>query len=394
MPSVLRILDANANRAREALRVMEEAARFLLADEAISRDLKTLRHDLAAALSAVPGLEANRDTPGDVGTTIKTPAEQSRDSVADVVIAAGKRLSEALRAIEEYGKTLGDSLGAAGFAARIERLRYAGYDIEQRLNLAMSGGRARQWRLCVLLTESLCTHHPWRDVLRMALDAGADCIQLREKNLDSGWLLERACEVVEMVAKARRQETGDRRQGTEVRGQRSEVISQELESPASSPLSPFPSSPTVIINDRPDIALLSGADGVHVGQTDLPCTELRKLVGRQLIVGVSTANLQQADRARREGADYCGVGPMFPTTTKHKDVIVGPAYLQQYLAWCNEIHGGLPHLAIAGIGEHNLAQLVAAGVRGIAVSSAVCGAKDPAAVVRALLAQLSASNRK
>ena len=146
MPSVLRILDANANRAREALRVMEEAARFLLNDPTISRDLKTLRHDLVAALSAVPGLEANRDTPGDVGTTIKTPAEQSRDSVADVVIAAGKRLSEALRAIEEYGKTLGDSLGAAGFAASVERLRYAGYDIEQRLNLAMSGGRARQWR--------------------------------------------------------------------------------------------------------------------------------------------------------------------------------------------------------------------------------------------------------
>ena len=392
MPSVLRILDANANRAREALRVMEEAARFLLNDPTISRDLKTLRHDLVAALSAVPGLEANRDTPGDVGTTIKTPAEQSRDSVADVVIAAGKRLSEALRAIEEYGKTLGDSLGAAGFAASVERLRYAGYDIEQRLNLAMSGGRARQWRLCVLLTESLCTHHPWRDVLRMALDAGADCIQLREKSLDSGWLLERACEVVEMA----------RRSPIAPRPDRPANVALPLHSatPPSTPQTVLPPpasasrrdaatvAATVIINDRPDIALLSGADGVHVGQTDLPVQAVRKLAGRQLIVGVSTANVQQADRARQEGADYCGVGPMFPTATKHKDVIVGPAYLRQYLTWCNEIHGGLPHLAIAGIGESNLAQLVAAGVRGIAVSSAVCGAKDPAAVVRALLAQL------
>ncbi len=376
MPSVLRILDANANRAREALRVREEAARFLLNDEALSRDLKSLRHDLAGTLGAVAGLEANRDTPGDVGTSIKTAAESSRDTVGDVVIAAGKRLSEALRAIEEYGKTLGDSVGsggtggsggsggtggAAGFAARIERLRYAGYDIEQRLNFALGSGRARQWRLCVLLTESLCTHHPWREVLRMALSAGADCIQLREKNFDSGRLLERAREVVETVSK----QTGN--------------------NPAACGLAI--GRAIVVINDRPDIALLSGADGVHVGQTDLSCRDVRKLVGRQLLVGVSTANLEQAKRAKLDGADYCGVGPMFPTTTKQKDVIVGPAYLTQYLDWCAQ-STGLPHLAIAGINEHNLAELVAAGVRGVAVSSAVCSAKDPAAVVRRMLEQL------
>src|SRR5215510_5818105 len=112
MPSVLRILDANANRAREALRVMEEAARFILDDAELCALIKGIRHELAAALAGVPGLpgglEANRDTPGDVGTAIKGASEMRRDSVAGVAIAAGKRLSEALRAIEEYAKTLGD----------------------------------------------------------------------------------------------------------------------------------------------------------------------------------------------------------------------------------------------------------------------------------------------
>jgi len=352
MSSVLRILDANANRVREALRVMEEAARFILNDAALCRLLKDLRHGFTRTLAAVPGLEFNRDTPGDVGTAINTEAQQTRGSVAEVVIAAGKRLSEALRAIEEYGKTLGDTIGAAGFAAAIERMRYQGYDIELRLNRAMGSGLAKQWRLCVLLTRELCKGgHDWSAVLDAALDAGADCIQVREKNLDSGWLLEHANDV---VARCR----------------------------SRSPMA------SVIINDRPDIALLAGADGVHMGQTDLPCSEVRKLVGRQLIVGVSTCNLNQAERALMDGADYCGVGPMFTTTTKHKDVIAGPAYLEAYLQW-----NKLPHLAIGGITPGNIGALAAVGVRGVAVSSAVCAAANPGDAVRLLLAPLGATGR-
>ncbi|MEX2214359.1 MAG: thiamine phosphate synthase [Phycisphaeraceae bacterium] len=343
MPSVLRILDANANRAREALRVMEEAARFILDDEKLMRRLKELRHDLATTMCGVPGLEANRDTTGDVGTTVSTPTEQSRESVVDVAIAAGKRLSEALRSIEEYGKTLGDRVGPSGFASAIEKLRYRGYILEQNLTQALGTGRARQWRLCVLLTESLCTQRSWKDVLAAALDGGADCIQLREKELDAGWLMERASFIVEQCR----------------------------------------SRASVIINDRPDIALLSGADGVHLGQTDLSVAHVRRLAGKQLLIGVSTSNLSQAKRALAEGADYCGVGPMFATTTKHKPVLAGPDYLRQYLEW-----NRLPHLAIGGITAENLPELVAAGVQGIAVSSSVCGAADPAAVVRKMLEHL------
>src|SRR5687767_11875682 len=103
---VLRIIDANANRAREALRVVEDYARFVLDEGAISAGLKQIRHDLAATLATVVSDAIyHRDTPGDVGTGTKTGSELAREDVGDVVTAAGKRLGEALRTIEEYAKT-------------------------------------------------------------------------------------------------------------------------------------------------------------------------------------------------------------------------------------------------------------------------------------------------
>jgi thiamine-phosphate pyrophosphorylase len=342
MPSVLRIIDANANRAREALRVMEEAARFVLDDAPLTEAIKQLRHDLAAQLRRIDALEANRDTPGDVGTHIATSSEAARASVADVAIAAGKRLSEALRTIEEYSKTINVDV-----AAHVEQLRYRGYDIEQSLTRALATGRATQWSLCVLISESLCPGGDWLKVARAAVEGGADCIQLREKQIDGGDLLDRTRRLIDICR---------------------------------------PKDAAVIVNDRPDIALLAGADGVHVGQSDLPCADVRKLVGRQLLLGVSTSQLHEAKQAQRDGADYCGVGPMFPTATKRKDVIVGPTYLKQYLAW-----NKLPHLAIAGITPDNIDQLLAVGVRGVAVSSIVCGADDPAAVAGQLIDRLGAT---
>ena len=320
---------------------MEEAARFRLGDADLTTGLKQLRHDLSESLLRFDNLDLNRDTPGDVGTQISTPAERTRSSTAEVVIAAGKRLGEAMRVLEEYGKTID-----AGFAASIQTLRYCGYDLEHRLNRALGSGRARQWQICVIFSEKLCGDRDWREVAQLIADAEPDCIQLREKELDDGELLSRARLFVQMA------------------GPRT----------------------TVIVNDRPDIALLASADGVHLGQTDLPCTEVRKIVGRQLIVGVSTSALSEAEQALRDGADYCGVGPMFPTTTKRKDTIVGPDYLRRYLAW-----NRLPHVAIGGISPDNIDRLVQLGVKGVAVSAAVCGADQPDQVIHRLREALCAA---
>lgn len=354
MLPLARIIDANANRAREALRTMEDLARFALDDAELARSLKELRHDLRSAIDALaPGIDrgsllASRDTPGDVGTAISTPAEAQRSGFPDIAAAAAGRLTEALRVLEEMAKA------AEAPAQPFEGLRYRVYEAERQLALALGPRTCPQFRLCILITESLCDHHSWEDVARAGLRAGADALQLREKNLDGRELLSRARKLVE--------------------------IAGELAPPADAPGTP---RAAIIINDRPDIALLAGASGLHLGQTDLPLAEARKLLGFRLHIGLSTTNLEQARTAIQVGADYCGLGPMFPTTTKHKPEISGPAYLRAYLA--DPLLSQTPHLAIGGITPENIDELRAAGCLGIAVSSAVCSARDPEAACRALL---------
>jgi thiamine-phosphate pyrophosphorylase len=335
--NVLRLIDANANRAREALRVMEDYARFILDDGPTSAALKQIRHDLTALVPA----EAiySRDTPGDVGTGNKTASEGVREDTAAVVTAAGKRLGEALRAIEEFLKTT-----RPADAAKVEGLRYRAYDLEHKLAFSLRPpARFAAVRLYVLITESAC-RRPWLEAAEQTILGGADCLQLREKNLESGELLARARSLVELC----------RRHGV-----------------------------LCIINDRPDIALLSDADGVHVGQGDLPATEVRKIVGREKIVGVSTYNLEQAKAAVREGADYLGVGPIFKSETKPRDFVAGPEYAKQA---AEEVR--LPLVAIAGINQENVDQVVATGVRAIAVTAAVTGQEDPRQAAAGLKARL------
>ena len=346
MPSLLRILDANTNRAREALRVMEDAARFLLNDANLSASLKQLRHDLAKTMAQVNRLEQHRDTPGDVGTTIFTEAEQSRQGAGAVALAAGKRLSEALRAIEEYLKPT----PTCHLAPVIEQLRYRGYELERQLNVAMAHGRPRQWQLCLLLTESLCLH-PWQKVLEQAIAGGVDCVQVREKNMDAQPLKQR---VEQVVAIAR------------------------------------PHGVSVIVNDRPDVAMAAQADGVHLGQHDLPLSDVRKLVGHQLLVGISTSTLDQARAAMQSGADYCGLGPMYPTTTvDNKPHVVGLAYLKAFV----QTFPDMPHLAIGGIDSTRAAALQLAGAQGLAVSRAICAADDPTSACQHLLAPVNANDQ-
>ncbi len=341
MTAALRIVDANFNRAREALRVMEEAARFLLEDADLTREIKQLRHDLTEAVAPLSAMIAWRNTPGDVGTRISTEAEEHRHRQDDVIAAAASRLTEALRAIEEYAKTLPQVQEQEKLAGAIEAIRYRSYTAQQQLMAAMGSGRARQWRLCLLVSEDLCAGRDWLAVTEAAIGGGVDCVQLREKALEGGELLHRARELVTLC------------RGREV---------------------------AVVINDRPDIALLAGADGVHLGQHDLPIEAVRRLAGFQLLVGMSTANLEQARAAVAAGADYCGVGPMFATTTKEKNHISGPPYLRQF----REAFTQTPHLAVGGISPDNVEQVVVAGAAGVAVSSAICAAEDPATVAAAL----------
>jgi thiamine-phosphate pyrophosphorylase len=142
----------------------------------------------------------------------------------------------------------------------------------------------------------------------------------------------------------------------------------------------------VFINDRPDIALLARAHGVHLGQQDMHIHDARTLAGGRLLVGASTSNMDEALDSCRAGADVCGVGPMFATTTKHKPVLAGTAYLREYLA--HPETSSTPHLAIGGITGETIDELARCGCAGVAVSSAVCGAKDVRGVCEGIVSAL------
>ena len=368
--SVWRILDANLNRAREGLRVLEDFARFLADSHDVSLKLKSMRHDLVAAekkLFAHAGIGLAerlqfRDTQGDVGTSQMTDGEQQRSVLADVIIANARRVEESLRSLEEFGK-----LVSAPFSAAMKSLRYHAYTAEKSLaslspsrllpeNDSAVASRAENLRasrllraqVYVLITESMC-RLPWQQVVEQCLQAGADVLQLREKSLNDRELLRRA-----------------------------EWIRAACEN----------AQALFIVNDRPDIAAICDADGVHVGQEEFTVAEARRILKPGQLVGLSTHSLQQAVQATTAGADYLGVGPVFPSQTKSFEQFPGLDFVN---AVANSAAVTKPWFAIGGINTERLPDLIRAGANRIAVTSVVAGAEHPGDVIREIRNVLVAS---
>jgi thiamine-phosphate pyrophosphorylase len=337
MREVYRILDANFNPAREALRVTEDCGRFALNDPAVTAMAKDLRSDLAEILKSMPADELliSRDTPGDIGTAITSPTETVRIDLADVVTAACKRLTEALRTIEEYGKFVSPK-----YVLKTERMRYNAYTLEKRiLCRLMVRRRLADCRLYALLGRQMCKGS-LRETARAAIAGGADVIQLRDKPVPDDELLALAAELRDLT-----DETGR----------------------------------ILIINDRPDIAAIVGADGVHLGQHDLPIAEARRLLRPGAIVGRSTHSLAQAHAAVAEGADYVAVGPIFETATKDAGPVVGLQLLREVAGQIS-----LPIVAIGGINADNARSVMDAGASLVAVCHAINAADKPQAAAEAI----------
>lgn len=346
----LRILDAAANRAREGLRVVEDYVRFTLDDAFLSRQLKELRHSLSTALRSLDevSLISARDTQADVGTSIQTATEMQRASLLDVARANLKRIEEATRTLEEFSKvaTAFDPSSAElqQLPARLGQVRYQLYTLEKAiLTVHHSRQRLDGASLYLLLTQSLC-RLDWETVLRQAMDGGVRVVQVREKHLSDR----------ELLAHARRVRSITAESGT-----------------------------LFILNDRPDIAVLAEADGVHVGQDELSVADARRIVGPERLVGVSTHTIEQARQAVLDGANYLGVGPTFRSGTKSFDEFAGLDFVRQVAA---EI--ALPSFPIGGIDLTNVAEVVAAGARRVAVSGAICRAERPVAVAAELVERL------
>jgi thiamine-phosphate pyrophosphorylase len=338
-----RVLDASANRASEGLRVVEDYVRFVLDDPGLTRRVKEARHRLGAAIRGLDPewLVAARDTRGDVGTHIMTVTEQSRENPRAVLTANFKRTAEALRTLEEYGKLIDPWL-----AGRFEVLRYDVYTLEKLTMTAVRSYRGLGDARLMVLVGGLPTLGDLTWVVGEALAGGADVIQLREKGLPDREWLRRAREVRILTAQAQAR---------------------------------------FLLNDRPDLARLAGADGVHLGQEDVTVVDARRVVGPSALIGVSTHNPDQLDQAILSGAGYLGVGPVFPSATKDFSDLAGLAYVRHAAETTS-----LPWFAIGGIDEENLDALLDAGATRIAVSAAVVRAERPRKAAAALRRRLAA----
>jgi thiamine-phosphate pyrophosphorylase len=275
-------------------------------------------------------LMAARETRDDVGTHIMTVSEQVRENPRAVLSANFKRIAEALRTLEEYAK-----LVDVWLSGRFEVLRYDIYTLEKITLTSVQAYRALGNAQLMVLVGGLPTLGDLTWIIREALAGGADVIELREKNLADQDLLARAREVRILTARSKAH---------------------------------------FILNDRPDLARLAGADGVHLGQDDLSIRDARRIVGPNQLIGVSTHNLTQLSAAILSGASYLGVGPVFSSTTKK--------FSQPELAGLDFVEAAalatkLPWFAIGGITEENVEQVLAAGATRIAVSAAIVQAKRP-----------------
>lgn len=331
---MFRLIDAACNRASEGVRTLEDLARFVLDDAAMTTSLKQLRHDLRDTTLLTWPCSAgvwSRDTSGDVGTSISTVSEQTRGGPGAIAAAAGRRAAESIRSLEEAAK-----LDSPEAASTIESLRYALYDLAAAVERRLGASPVPQWRLCLLLTKSTCKL-PWQDVLAASIDGGVDVVQLREKSLCDAELVQHVRAVLSMA-----------------RG--------------------IP----VIVNDRVDIAMAAGAAGVHLGQNDLSVLDARRQCGRRLLIGVSTHGPTEVAAAVEAGADYVGIGPIFASHTRPDLEPAGIDRVRTSLP----LLGHLPHLAIGGVSPENVAEVAASGGRGVAVGRGICGVDDPLAAAR------------
>lgn len=350
--AVERLLDANLDRAREGLRVLEDWARFALERPDLVARCKDLRQRLG--LLHHDRYRLARHTAADPAAGMAHPAQAARQQPHRILAANAARVQEALRVLEEFGRGVDPALAAEAAA-----IRYLLYDLE--VDLLRAGHRLRAGRgeyrrrrlsgcrLC-LVTSPVAE---LERIVEQALVAGVRLVQYRAKEgagLDDRRRLEQAQRLRDLCAHH---------------------------------------DALFLVNDRIDLALAVEADGVHLGQDDLPVAVARRLLGPECLVGRSTHCLEQLRRAVAEGCDYVGVGPVHATPTKPGREPVGLAYVEAAAA-----EAPIPFFAIGGIDATNLAAAQAAGAWRVAVVRAITEATDPGAATTELLTRLAEQDQR
>lgn len=333
-----RIIDANLNRATEALRVLEEIARFHFEDESLSAKLKHIRNTLCFSLDKdYEILLCARDTQNDIGKNIVN--ENKKAEIKIVFKANVKRLQQALRVLFESTQN-----------QTFEQLRYESYTLEKEMweKFTMDLNKIRlDNRKLYLVTNSdaFNSDDEFLDAVASALSGGVDIIQLREKTANANRIIALGKKIRELCS-----------------------IYNAL----------------FIVNDRLDLAKILNADGVHIGQEDVDIKTAREFLGKDFIIGVSTHEIAQATEAIENGADYIGVGPVYQTPTKQGREAVG----LDYVKYASE-NVSIPFFAIGGIDENNIDEVLNAGAKRIAVVRAIINSDNPKVSAEKFIAKLS-----
>lgn len=316
---ILRIIDANVNRAMEGMRVVEEIARLVLDNKKISRELKNLRGDLQQTVKALPDVKSLvkfREAMKDVGRKISTEMENRREGLEGVFQANIKRAQEATRVLEEFSKSTG-----ARSAKSFKALRFKLYDVEKKIKpLILSSKRKMLDFDLYVVSDPLRSH---LEAARGVIRGGGKIFQLRDKGASKKKYLQLAKAIRKLTKKAK---------------------------------------VAFIVNDHLDIAQLIDADGIHLGQDDIPIPLARKLLGEEKIIGFSTHSFAQAVKAEKAGADYISFGPIFQTPSKPKTKPLGLKALKRVVKRIK-----IPVVAIGGISESNIHDVRKTGCQRIAV---------------------------
>jgi len=347
MPNqIQRIIDANLNRASEGLHLLEELARMMLNDTALTQQLKTIRHEILRGDFAFnQTIVQSRDSVSDVGFDIEVAEDKERE-LPIAVVANARRVQEALRILEEVAKVPGTTPELD--AEKFKQARFALYTIEQELlsKMLRQEKKSQLTGLYAIIDSQFLGKRNHIKVAQEMIKGGANVIQLRDKPTPKAELLPVAQQLKRLCA-----EKG--------------VL--------------------FIVNDHLDIALAASADGLHLGQGDLPIAVTRKLLTMDMILGCSVNTVEQAQKAEANGADYIAVGSMYPTTSKEKPIVVGVGRLKQVRGVVS-----LPLVAIGGINKDNASEVAANGADAVVVISAILGAKDIAEAARRIITSFEA----
>lgn len=357
MEHICRMLDANVNRASEAARVLEDVARFIFDDGEMSSIIRNIKHDIRKGVKDLFDLcISSRNTINDVGVNNSfSTSMDSRDDIRALVTANFKRIEEALRSIEECLKILDRYEKAKCY----EKLRFDCYccekDFFQRhFNIIADVFNKRKdftlEGLYCITAEQYSNGRRNIEVVQQMINSGVKYIQYREKEKTLKQKYEECVKIREMTSNA---------------------------------------GVFFIINDHVDLAMIIGADGIHIGQDDIPLKEVRKIAGPKMIIGISTHCPEQAVKAVEDGADYIGVGPIYRTFTK-KDVCdpVGIEYLKFVVDNLN-----IPFVAIGGIKENNIHEVINAGARCVALVTEIVGAEDIKAKIKNIQSLIKAGKK-